>query len=74
MPPVCRAEQERALEKSVRVYRLAEEERHALLAAMESRDSQLQQAVQQMDAMASLHARLVEQSHVLTGWIVNKTK
>lgn len=55
------------LEKTVTVYRNAEESRLAMKTAMDTKEGQLNHAMQQIDVMQTLHQRLVEQSRVLTG-------
>lgn len=64
-----RSNQEAMLEKTMSVYRNAEESRLAMKVAMDTKEGQLCNAMQQIDVMQTLHERLVEQSRVLTGTV-----
>lgn len=64
-----RSNQEAMLEKTMSVYRNAEESRLAMKVAMDTKEGQLHNAMQQIDVMQTLHERLVEQSRVLTGTV-----
>lgn len=55
------------LEKTMTVYRSSEESRDIMKTAIQTKDSQLQHAMKQIENMSSLHKRLLEQSQILTG-------
>lgn len=59
------------LQKTMAVYRNAEESRQAMKVAIDTKEGQLHHAMQQIDAMKTLHHRLVEQSRVLSGSYVD---
>ncbi|KAH3855810.1 uncharacterized protein LOC127871097 [Dreissena polymorpha] len=61
-----RTEQESMLEKTLQVYRSAEEGRQAMKIAMATKEDQLQHAIQQINALTITQQRLAEQARILT--------